>query len=247
MSNSPIVVGVLALQGSFEEHIALLEMVPGVTTREVRVVEELEGLDGIVLPGGESTAHAIIDGACGAVGGIFTALKAWVVAGKPAWGTCAGLILLSDRVSGRKKGGQSLVGGLDIEVQRNFFGSQRRSFELMLSPPPSTAGAAAAAGASVQPPPAKRAKSGGAAAAPKIAAADAPYNGIFIRAPAIMSVGEGATLLCSVEVVATDVEGAAGTSVGAAVRQGNLLGTTFHPELTKDPRWHAFFCAMVRE
>ena len=239
MAEKAITVGVLALQGSFEEHIALLERVPGVSTREVRIVEELEGLDGIVLPGGESTAHAIIDGASGAVGGIFAALKAWVAAGKPAWGTCAGLILLSDRVKGRKKGGQALVGGLDVEVHRNFFGSQRRSFELMLAAPPATGADAA--------PPAKRARKGSAAKEAVSPEVDA-YRGVFIRAPAILDAGDGATVLTSVDVLPDDdcADGGAMTSVGAAVRQGKILGTTFHPELTDDPRWHAYFCSMCR-
>ena len=120
-------VGVLALQGSFSEHVSMLKKL-GVMVQEVRLPEQLEGLSGLILPGGESTAMAIV----GADTGIFPALRAFVRSGKPVWGTCAGMILLSDSAVFQKEGGQALVGGLDVEVCRNFFGSQVQSCELEL-------------------------------------------------------------------------------------------------------------------
>lgn len=163
-------VGVLALQGSFREHAALLQRVPGVAVVEVRSREQLAGVEGLVIPGGESTTMALVAERWG----LIPELQAFAAAGKPIWGTCAGMIFLANRaegawrgcgaaggarmaaarrggwpchcrvpapthvplaapwLAGMKKGGQALLGGLDVTVSRNFFGAQVRS---RLSPP----------------------------------------------------------------------------------------------------------------
>ncbi len=125
-----VTIGVLALQGAFAEHIKMLRQLD-VTAREVRKPEELVGLDGLIIPGGESTTMALVAERWGLV----QPLKAWVQAGKPTWGTCAGMILLSDRATGQKQGGQALIGGLDVTVNRNYFGRQIDSFEADLQVP----------------------------------------------------------------------------------------------------------------
>jgi pyridoxal 5'-phosphate synthase pdxT subunit len=193
-------IGVLALQGAFAEHIKMLRQL-GVTAREVRKPAELDGLDGLIIPGGESTSMALIAERWGLV----QPLKAWVAAGKPTWGTCAGMILLSDRATGQKQGGQALIGGLDVTVNRNYFGRQIDSFEADLRVP---------------------------------ALGDPPVHAVFIRAPAITGTGPG------VEVLA-DLTDSAGQTVVVAVQAGPILATAFHPELTDDLRWHAFFVQMV--
>ena len=166
-------VGVLALQGSFSEHVSMLKKL-GVMVQEVRLPEQLEGLSGLILPGGESTAMAIV----GADTGIFPALRAFVRSGKPVWGTCAGMILLSDSAVFQKEGGQALVGGLDVEVCRNFFGSQVQSCELELETDNGEEDSAGTA-------------SGG-AAPPKT-------NAVFIRAPAIIRAGNAVSVLARVK------------------------------------------------
>lgn len=123
-------IGVLALQGAFIEHIQMLRRL-GASAREVRKPEEMDGLDGLIIPGGESTSMALIAERWGLV----EPLKAWVEKGKPTWGTCAGMILLSDRATGQKQGGQALIGGLDVTVNRNYFGRQIDSFEAELEVP----------------------------------------------------------------------------------------------------------------
>jgi len=193
-------VGVLALQGAFVEHIKMLRRL-GVEAREVRKPEELDGLDGLIIPGGESTSMALIAERWGLV----QPLKAWVAAGKPTWGTCAGMILLADRATGQKQGGQALIGGLDVTVNRNYFGRQIDSFEADLHVP---------------------------------ALGDPPVHAVFIRAPAITGSGPAVTVLA-------DLTDNAGQTVAVAVQAGPILATAFHPELTDDLRWHAFFVRMV--
>lgn len=199
---SGVTIGVLALQGAFAEHIKMVRQL-GVTAREVRKPEELDGLDGLIIPGGESTSMALIAERWGLV----QPLKDWVGAGKPTWGTCAGMILLSDRATGQKQGGQALIGGLDVTVNRNYFGRQIDSFEADL--------AVAALG-------------------------DAPVHAVFIRAPAITGTGAGVDVLA-------DLTDNAGQTVAVAVQAGPILATAFHPELTDDLRWHAFFVRMVED
>ncbi|HRW50049.1 MAG TPA: pyridoxal 5'-phosphate synthase glutaminase subunit PdxT [Caldilinea sp.] len=194
-----VTIGILALQGAFVEHEAMVRRL-GAQAVQVRKPEQLAGLDGLIIPGGESTTMGLVAERWGLV----EPLRAWVRSGKPTWGTCAGMIMLADRATGQKEGGQTLLGGLDVTVNRNYFGRQNESFETWLRVP---------------------------------ALGEAPIRAVFIRAPAIVAAGAG------VEVLAT-VPGR-GEDVIAAVRQGNILATAFHPELTDDLRWHALFLAMV--
>lgn len=123
------VIGVLALQGGFHEHHVMLSKL-GAQVREVRQTKDLdEQLDGLVVPGGESTTMAHLAERLG----LLKPLRAFVTSGRPVMGTCAGLIFLADEVLGQKEGGQELVGGLDISVRRNYFGSQTDSFETELN------------------------------------------------------------------------------------------------------------------
>ncbi|XP_021887013.1 LOW QUALITY PROTEIN: probable pyridoxal 5'-phosphate synthase subunit PDX2 [Carica papaya] len=112
-------VGVLALQGSFNEHIAVLRRL-GVKGVEIRKAEQLDSVSSLIIPGGESTTMAKL----AQYHNLFPALREFVKTGKPVWGTCAGLIFLANNAVGQKTGGQELIGGLDCTVQRNFFGSQ---------------------------------------------------------------------------------------------------------------------------
>jgi 5'-phosphate synthase pdxT subunit len=123
-------IGVLALQGAFAEHIAILRRL-GADAIEVRTPAQLEGLDGLILPGGESTTMGLVAHRWGLV----DPLREWVHGGKPTWGTCAGMILLADQATGQKQGGQPLIGGLHITVNRNYFGRQVDSFETVLTVP----------------------------------------------------------------------------------------------------------------
>ena len=178
-----IFIGVLALQGAFEEHQRCLESV-GYQTRQVRTPVELEGIDGIVLPGGESTAMGLI----GTQDGMWTALKEFVhSSGRPVWGTCAGMILLAERCVGTSaviQDGQSLIGGMDVLVCRNYFGSQISSFEMNTPPPP-----------------------GFSSTTTNNNDDDDYYPGVFIRAPAILTVEKDVTILG--KVVATPCRHAA--------------------------------------
>jgi len=185
-------IGVLALQGAFREHVEALREL-GVEPVEVRLPEQLEGLDGLIIPGGESTAI----GKLAVKYGLQEAIRRYVVAGKPVYGTCAGMIMLSKDVGMD----QPLFGLMDIKVERNAFGRQLDSFETDLDIP---------------------------------ALGDKPFPGIFIRAPRIEDVGDGVDVLAKLED---------GTPVAA--REGNLLVTAFHPELTDDLRFHRYFLAMA--
>jgi 5'-phosphate synthase pdxT subunit len=192
-------IGVLALQGAFLEHAAMLRRL-GAHVVEVRKPEQLAGVDGLVMPGGESTAMGLVAERWDLV----EPLRAWVRTGKPVWGTCAGMILLAERAAGQKQGGQPLIGGLQVTVSRNYFGRQNESFEILLAVP---------------------------------ALGNVPFRAIFIRAPAILATGP------DVEVLA-EAPGH-GEQVIVAVRQGPILATAFHPELTGDARWHQLFLDMV--
>lgn len=193
-------IGVLALQGAFLEHETMLHRL-GVVPVQVRKPEQLQGLDGLIIPGGESTTMGLVAERWGLV----APLKAWVHSGKPTWGTCAGMILLAERAAGQKAGGQPLIGGLDVTVNRNYFGRQADSFETLLRVP---------------------------------VLGEPPIRAVFIRAPAIVESGVGVTLLAA-------TAGRNGEEVVVAVQQDNLLATAFHPELTDDPRWHAYFISHV--
>ena len=194
-SSTPIV-GVLALQGDFREHIAVLKSL-GADARPVRRPQELAQVGGLVIPGGESSVMDKLS----RIFGLAEPLKSAIRGGLPAYGTCAGLIMLADRVLDAITGQQSL-GGFDISVRRNAFGSQLDSFETDLDIP---------------------------------AIGEPPMHAVFIRAPVVEQVGEGVVAL------ATLSDGRV-----VAVEQGNLLGTSFHPEMTGDTRFHEYFLDRVR-
>ena len=193
-----LVIGILGLQGDVREHARALEAC-GARAVTVRRPGELAGLDGIVLPGGESTTmgkllvtFALLEPLQGAVRG-----------GLPAYGSCAGMILLADSVLDGTPG-QPTIGGLDVVVRRNAFGRQIDSFE-----------------ADVQ----------------IDGMAGAAVRAVFIRAPAVESVGPGVTVIGRVAAV-THADASRHVGRIVAVRQGNLLATAFHPELTGDTRVH---------
>ncbi|KAI9218286.1 putative glutamine amidotransferase subunit pdxT [Blastocladiella britannica] len=217
-ASNPLHIGVLALQGAFIEHIHMLERVAReqglhLTISEVRTAAQLDPttLHGLVLPGGESTAMALVAERSGCL----DQLRAYVHA-VPVWGTCAGMILLSTAAEHTKEGGQKLLGALDVTVDRNAFGRQADSFIGPLS----------IAGITTD-------------------TDSKPFSGVFIRAPVVTRVGDGVTVLGTVQHDNRD-HGAVGERV-VAVQQGTrILGTSFHPELTADVRVHAYFVAMVQ-
>jgi 5'-phosphate synthase pdxT subunit len=189
-------VGVLALQGDFREHIAVLRGL-GADAIPVRRPAELAEVGGLVIPGGESSVMDKLSRTFG----LAEPLKAAIAGGLPVYGTCAGLIMLADRILDGITGQQTL-GGLDVSVRRNAFGSQLDSFETDLDIP---------------------------------AVGVEPMHAVFIRAPIVESVGERATPLAQL---------ADGRVV--AVEQGSLIGTSFHPEMTGDTRFHEYFLGKVR-
>lgn len=188
-------VGVLALQGDFAEHLVALRAL-GADAVEVRTLDQLRAVDGLVIPGGESTTIARLLIAFD----LLEPLRDLIEGGLPVWGTCAGAILLAKRVTNLDRPPLAVM---DITVERNAFGRQIDSFEADLD----IAGI-----------------EGG------------PLCAIFIRAPIIRRAGRGVDVLASLED---------GTIV--AVREGRLLATSFHPELTADRRMHGLFLQMVAE
>ncbi|MBI1295228.1 pyridoxal 5'-phosphate synthase glutaminase subunit PdxT [bacterium] len=194
-------IGVLALQGAFREHVKILRNL-GIAAEEVRKPDQLNGLNGLIIPGGESTSMALIAERWGMI----EPLRRWVHSGRPTWGTCAGMILLAEQATGQKQGGQALIGGLDVTVNRNYFGRQVDSFEIELTVK---------------------------------AFGDHPFHAVFIRAPAITAVAP------HVEVLAEIQPAGDSNQVAVAARQGTILATAFHPELTQDHRWHQMFAEMV--
>jgi 5'-phosphate synthase pdxT subunit len=189
-------IGVLALQGAFIEHEQVLRRL-GVETVEVRLPADLDGCDGVIIPGGESTTM----GKLAVHYQLMEPLRELARAGKAMWGTCAGLIFMAKDV-GRD---QPLLGLMDVTVQRNAFGRQVDSFETDLD----TVGING----------------------------DKPFHAIFIRAPLIEAVGPG------VEVIARAEKD--NRAVIVAARQGNLLVTSFHPELSGDDRFHRYFLTLA--
>ena len=193
-------IGVLALQGDVREHVRSLECA-GARSSAVRTLDQLAEVDGLVIPGGESTTMsklAILDG-------FLEPLRAARASGMPMYGSCAGMIMLADTVTDARPD-QETIGGLDVTVRRNAFGRQVDSFEADLPIPE---------------------------------LGPTPFRAVFIRAPQVDAVGPG------VEVLATlSRDSDAGTIV--AVRQGPLLATAFHPELTGDLRIHEMFVESVR-
>lgn len=189
-------VGVLTLQGDVREHVRVLEHL-GADVTLVRRPEELARVDGLVLPGGESS---VIDKLARAFG-MQHPIRDAITSGMPVFGTCAGLILLADRLTDAIVG-QETFGGLDVTVRRNAFGSQVDSFETDLAMP---------------------------------AVGEPTIHAVFIRAPLVEEVGDG------VEVLSALPDGRV-----VAVRQGRLIGTSFHPEVDGETRVHRLFLDSVR-
>jgi 5'-phosphate synthase pdxT subunit len=194
-ASSTLTVGVLAVQGDFAEHAAMLRRAAeslawAVAVREVRQRRDLEGLDGLIVPGGESTTIGKLLLAYDLEAPIRQAARD----GLPVWGTCAGMILLARDILGGEP--DARIGLMDLTVRRNAFGRQLDSFEVDLP----------------------------------FAGLERPIRAVFIRAPLVERVGPG------VQAVATLPDGRV-----VAARQGNLLATAFHPELTPDPSLHAWF------
>ncbi|PMD40629.1 pyridoxine [Hyaloscypha variabilis F] len=264
-----VTVGVLALQGAFNEHVQLLRQAAQIlgkkdiaerkwTFKEVRNEAELNSCDALIIPGGESTAISLV----AQRSNLLEPLRDFVkVLRKPTWGTCAGLILLAESANRTKKGGQELIGGLDVRVNRNHFGRQIESFEANLDLPFLQEADGKAFDTS-----------------------QLPFRAIFIRAPVVekllpnvAGVQEGEAKvedtviapsrvmdesvskkieLAQVEIMATlpgrtaalkntdtIVDPEAGDII--AVRQANVFGTSFHPELTGDPRIHVWWLEQV--
>jgi 5'-phosphate synthase pdxT subunit len=196
-------IGVLALQGDVREHVRMLAA-GGTTAVPVRRQEELLAVDGLVLPGGESTTMIKLIEAFE----LLEPLRKRVAEGMPAFGTCAGMILLADQIADGIEG-QQTIGGMAMTVRRNAFGRQVDSFE------------------------------GDLAFTDGVSGGD-PFHAVFIRAPWVEEVRGDARVLARV---------ATGPATGriVAVRQGHLLATAFHPELTGDPRVHQYFVGLVKE
>ncbi len=184
--------GVLGLQGDFREHLETLGRLSA-SAIDVRRPEQLDAIDALIIPGGESTTI----GKLAEHYGFIPKLRERIAAGMAVWGTCAGAIFLARDVPGHP---HPILGAMDLTVRRNAFGRQRESFEADLD-------------------------------VPRLGAA--PFHAVFIRSPLIARVGDG------VEVLSTLPGGAI-----VAVRQDRLLATSFHPELTRDDRFHAYFLAL---
>jgi 5'-phosphate synthase pdxT subunit len=191
-------VGVLALQGDVAEHLRKLAET-GASAVPVRRPAELDAVDGLIIPGGESTTMWRL----AATFDLLDPLRKRISAGMPAFGSCAGMILLADRLVDRAIG-QETIGGIDMTVRRNAFGRQVESFERDIT---------------------------------FQLVGEPPLRAVFIRAPWVEEAGP------DVEILATEP----GTGRIVAVRQGPVLATAFHPELTPDPRVHGLFVDMVRE
>jgi pyridoxal 5'-phosphate synthase pdxT subunit len=186
------IIGVLSLQGDFLEHITTLRKI-GVSTRDIRLAEDLQDIDALIIPGGESTTMVnLLDSFK-----LREPLVAKIKKGMPVWGTCAGMILLASKLVQDRP---TPLGVMDITVSRNAFGRQIESFETDLD----------------------------------IKGLNKPMHATFIRAPWIVSVGP------KVEVLSKLPDGTI-----VAARQGNILVTSFHPELTEDTRLHEYFVNTV--
>lgn len=183
-------IGVLALQGDFQEHVKALEVI-GAQPVEVRLAHQLDNLDGLIIPGGESTTLRKLADAYG----MMDPLRRFGVA-RPIWGTCAGAILLARHIEGQ----EAHLGLMDITVRRNAFGRQIDSFVANVV----------------------------------IDDDEVPFPAVFIRAPIIVSVEPGVTVLARLS-----------DNQIVAVQQDHLLATSFHPELTRDVRFHQRFLNLV--
>ena len=188
-------VGVLGLQGDFAEHLHTLREI-GAEAIDVRRPEQLDDIDALIIPGGESTTI----GKLAERYEIIPKLRARIAAGMPVWGTCAGAILLAKDVPGHP---HPILGAMDISVERNAFGRQLDSFEADLD---------------------------------VHELGDAPYHAVFIRAPRITKTADGVRTIAALD------DGSV-----VAARQGDLLATSFHPELTHDDRFHRYFLTFGRK
>ncbi len=186
-------IGVLAAQGAFAEHIAVLRKL-GVEAVPVRLPQELDGLDGLIIPGGESTTISKLITDYNLTGKI----KELAEKGLPVMGTCAGMIMLADTVPDSRV---TSLGLMSISVNRNAFGRQKESFETELDIPE---------------------------------LGEEPFHAVFIRAPSIERSNGNVEILARLD-----------NGPGVAARQGKLLATAFHPELTDDPRFHQYFLDIV--
>ena len=184
-----MLIGVLAIQGDFIEHINILQTL-GVECREIRLPEQLSDVVGLIIPGGESTTLSRLLTRYD----LRQPIKQLATDGKPLWGTCAGMIMMASEITENDPVPLEIM---DIGVQRNAFGRQIDSFEQEL----------------------------------EITGFDeTPYHAIFIRAPVIKRVGSGVSIMASLQ-----------DGRPVAVQQANLMATSFHPELTKDSRFHTHF------
>ncbi len=190
-----LTIGVLALQGDFAEHAAVVRRL-GADAREVRSPENLRGIHGLIIPGGESTTITRLM----AEWSLAAPIVALARDGMPLLGTCAGLIVMAQNILDDAMVGLDLF---DIDIQRNGFGRQVDSFEQVVDIP---------------------------------AFGEAPFRAVFIRAPLLRRTGS------DIEVLASLPDGAP-----IAVRKGNLLGCTFHPELTPDLRFHALLLRLAKD
>ncbi|KDQ07765.1 hypothetical protein BOTBODRAFT_38554 [Botryobasidium botryosum FD-172 SS1] len=223
MLKGATVVGVLALQGAFAEHFAILSRLASSKNIQpllVRTPSDLAQCKALIIPGGESTTIALL----ARLAGLLEPLRAFVTE-KPVWGTCAGAILLAESVEGAKKGGQELLGGVDIKVGRNGWGPQVESFEAAL-------------------------------VVNGLKDSATPFKGVFIRAPVVLSITPSASRP-PIKIIAqlpsslvpihseppegVDSSNEPDPRTIVALRQGQHLVTTFHPELTKDDRFHEYF------
>lgn len=197
-------IGVLALQGDFREHLAVLARL-GVHAGTVRAATDLTGLDGLIIPGGESS---VIDRLSRSYG-LAEPIRQAIADGLPVYGSCAGMIMLADRIENPSFSAagapQRTFGGIDMTVRRNAFGRQIDSFEFELK------------------------------------FNEIPLNAVFIRAPEAVQIGDAVRVLCTVPGQSPPIHDRI-----VAVRQGNLLATSFHPEVTGSNAIHEFFINMTR-
>lgn len=205
-------VGVLALQGDVREHLRALQDC-GVTAVPVGSADELSGVHGLVLPGGESTTMSML----AVRDHLMEPLRHARESGMPMYGSCAGMILLADNVLDARDD-QQTIGGIAMVVRRNAFGRQVDSFETDID----------------------------------IDGLDKPFRAVFIRAPWVESVDPRVQILARVTPPvrggsAVPPSDARGADTIVAVRQGPLVATSFHPELTGDPRFHEMFVRIVRQ
>jgi 5'-phosphate synthase pdxT subunit len=193
ISDRPLTVGVLALQGDFEKHIEALKSAGGEGV-EIRTVGDLREVEGLIIPGGESTTVGKLMSRYG----LDKAIKDLSTIGLPIWGTCMGMIMMADRIENSDQPSLNL---LDITVKRNAFGRQIDSFETDIYFEP----------------------------------LNSNIHAVFIRAPIVTQIGASVQTLATFE------------NKIVCVKQNNLLGSSFHPELTDDPRVHVYFIKMVEK